>query len=307
MTNTDDSGRDAARLALAGIRLFNGLAALFAPAFLARRLGVNPRTQPAMAYPFRMFGIRTILVAGDLMLWGTEHRAHASRVAVIIHLSDTISAVVAGLRRELPARAAITATLISAVNFGLALRALPPTRQVFHSSVSAPSRFGIGPRPADSPLAVEDLLSMSQHELDSTFRGGSAATIPDGDAEGTVLLAAQTLFVPANLVDRLTAQLARWLVWTGKVFDAQRGELLNKVTPLQVRAIKAKVYKAPSWYDGQEAIILDYSKTSFLAQKIRDEIREVAPGLYLGQVYWGSTRILEFALAFPRRVAAPVG
>jgi hypothetical protein len=61
------------------------------------------------------------------------------------------------------------------------------------------------------------------------------------------------------------------------------------------------VYRAPSWFDGQEAIILDYSKTSFVAQRIRDEIREVAPRLYLGQVYWGRTRICNFALAFAGR------
>jgi len=48
--------------------------------------------------------------------------------------------------------------------------------------------------------------------------------------------------------------------------------------------------------DGKETIIIDYSQTSFVAKKIRDEIREVAPGIYLGKVWWGKTRILDFAL-----------
>ena len=54
-----------------------------------------------------------------------------------------------------------------------------------------------------------------------------------------------------------------------------------------------------SWFDQKECIVLDYSKTSLLAQWIRDEIREVAPGIYLGMVYWGKKRLIDFALEFP--------
>lgn len=45
--------------------------------------------------------------------------------------------------------------------------------------------------------------------------------------------------------------------------------------------------------------MLDYSKTSRVAHWIRDEIREVGPGVYLGLVYWSRARILHFALTFP--------
>src|SRR6185295_14649556 len=38
------------------------------------------------------------------------------------------------------------------------------------------------------------------------------------------------------------------------------------------------------------------SKTSLVARKVRDEIREVSPGLYLGKVYWGKKRLIDFAL-----------
>jgi hypothetical protein len=50
--------------------------------------------------------------------------------------------------------------------------------------------------------------------------------------------------------------------------------------------------------DQKQAIILDYSKTSLLAHWIRDEIRLVVPGLYLGIVYWDGHKILNFALHF---------
>lgn len=35
--------------------------------------------------------------------------------------------------------------------------------------------------------------------------------------------------------------------------------------------------------------MLDYSETSFFAHWIRDEIRQIGPGFYLGKVYWKKT------------------
>ncbi len=72
----------------------------------------------------------------------------------------------------------------------------------------------------------------------------------------------------------------------------------NKILPLALNAIIAKVYKGESWLDGKECIVLDYSDTSLVAQWIRDEIREISPGLYLGKVYWGGKRLIDFALEF---------
>jgi len=36
----------------------------------------------------------------------------------------------------------------------------------------------------------------------------------------------------------------------------------------------------------------------FISHWIRDEIREVAPNLYLGKVYWGKRRLIDFAIDF---------
>jgi hypothetical protein len=68
---------------------------------------------------------------------------------------------------------------------------------------------------------------------------------------------------------------------------------------LGLNAIVAQVYKGPSWLDGKECIILDYSKTSIVAQWIRDEIRQIEPGMYLGKVYGGRKRLIDFVLQFP--------
>jgi hypothetical protein len=44
--------------------------------------------------------------------------------------------------------------------------------------------------------------------------------------------------------------------------------------------------------------VLDYSKRSLVARWVRDEIRRVAPGLYLGLVYLKRTRLIYFTLQF---------
>jgi hypothetical protein len=85
------------------------------------------------------------------------------------------------------------------------------------------------------------------------------------------------------------------------VFDRAKGELKNKILPMGHKAIVAKVYKEKSWLDQKECIVLDYSKTSLIAHWIRDEIREVAPGIYLGIVYWGKKKLIHFALKFPAK------
>jgi hypothetical protein len=74
--------------------------------------------------------------------------------------------------------------------------------------------------------------------------------------------------------------------------------LRNKISILGLNAIVAEVYKGPSWLDQKECIVLDYSKTSLVAQWIRDEIRLIAPSAYLGKVYWGKKRLIDFALQF---------
>jgi hypothetical protein len=139
---------------------------------------------------------------------------------------------------------------------------------------------------------VAKLLTMSQSELDTLFTESSVGDIPDGEAEGTAIVAPGTTFSPT------VAQFISLFAWQGKVFDAKKGVLKNKILPFGLNAIIAKVYKASSWLDGKECIVLDYSDTSFVAQWIRDEIRQVEPKLYLGKVYWDKKRLIDFALKF---------
>jgi hypothetical protein len=67
-----------------------------------------------------MFGIRTVLIAIDLLSRDPAVRRHALRVALLVHVSDTISAAASGLTKQMAPRPALLATGVSAANVVLA-------------------------------------------------------------------------------------------------------------------------------------------------------------------------------------------
>lgn len=139
---------------------------------------------------------------------------------------------------------------------------------------------------------VPQLFKMTQARLDELFTNSPTGDIPNGEAQGTAIVAPDTTYSPE------IAAFINHFVWQGKVFDAQNGQLKNRILPFGLNAIIAKVYKGPSWLDGKECIVLDYSETSVVAHWIRDEIRQIGTGLYLGKVYWDKKRLFDFALQF---------
>jgi hypothetical protein len=136
------------------------------------------------------------------------------------------------------------------------------------------------------------MLSKSRDELDALFRAHESGPIPDGFAEGTAILA------PGSTANASIAGLMKTFIWKGKVFDAETGTLRNRVLPFGIESVPAKVYRAPSWLDQRECIVLDYAETSIVARWIRDEIRLIAPDIYLGHAYWSRSRLMYFVLEF---------
>ncbi|MEN3370375.1 MAG: hypothetical protein V7609_2518 [Verrucomicrobiota bacterium] len=146
------------------------------------------------------------------------------------------------------------------------------------------------------PTTIKDpkeFLTMSGEQLDEIFRNSPAGEIPSGKTDGTAIVASGT-----EISDEM-AHFANFFTWKGKVFRPEKGDLINRIGIIEHKLIVAKVYKGKSWFDDKECIVIDYSKTSLLAHSIRDEIREVAPGIYLGLVYLGKKKLIHFALKFP--------
>jgi hypothetical protein len=139
---------------------------------------------------------------------------------------------------------------------------------------------------------VPQLLKMSQADLDVPFTASEPGPIPNGQGEGTAIIAPGTVFSPE------LASFVSHFAWQGKIFDAKAGLLRNRILPFGINAIVAKVYRGSSWLDKKDCIVLDYSETSLVAHWIRDEIRMIQPGTYLGKVYWDRARLIDFALTF---------
>jgi hypothetical protein len=114
---------DIARTALGLIRLANGTIALVQPRIITRRFATPGQTEPPQVavYALRMFGIRTILVALDLLRGDGVDRRHAMRVAPLIHASDTIAAFLVSQSSTVPKSTGRLIVTISAINTLLAL------------------------------------------------------------------------------------------------------------------------------------------------------------------------------------------
>jgi hypothetical protein len=164
-------------------------------------------------------------------------------------------------------------------------------------------------------LDLHALRSMSYAELDALYRGARcprAIAELNGDTRGAMLAWRRPR----------TGPIAWWLrtfgassafPWEGKSFqdepetnesDADQGRGINRVNLFGKRRwFPFKTRFAASFLDGKPAFQLDYSGPANppFIRSIVDEVREVAPGLYLGPAalnFRGRPRpVLFFAVA----------
>jgi hypothetical protein len=146
-----------------------------------------------------------------------------------------------------------------------------------------------GPSPAAGPLTLERLAVIVWPELEDLYRGAEAGPVPDGYLRGVAI------YPPGGRLAGVRSAATRAL-WHGKVFDGPGGTLVNQW--LGVRAVRARVCYGPSWLDGGTSIVMDYGGMSRVWADVRDEAREVAPGLYLGRMYRRTACGPEFQFFF---------
>lgn len=162
--------------------------------------------------------------------------------------------------------------------------------------------------------SLDDLAALHGDELGRLYAAG---TVPADlrEVAGTPtgrMLAVRGLerVGPLFSLLRRFAAARRLFPWEGKSFGARSeagGTGINRVHlgPARMEWFPFETRVEPSVVDGAPCIYLEYEQPGnpwFIA-KIRDEIREVAPGLYLGPAMWkdgrgGATHVLWFAVDF---------
>jgi hypothetical protein len=150
-------------------------------------------------------------------------------------------------------------------------------------------------KPAPLTAAQQLLLTKTAQDIEALYRRSEPGPIPEGASQGAGTVS------PGTDEGRESQELISFL-WQGKIFeriDDSSATLVNKT--IFGDAFSAKVYFGESLLDGKKSIIIDYSETSYKPFRIiRDEIRRVAPGVYLGYAYLRGVKTAPviFALDF---------
>lgn len=125
------------------------------------------------------------------------------------------------------------------------------------------------------PLTMADLKKMNECELERLFGSSPPGPIPHGYARGQVLLMTEAR------LPKVRAHLAS-TAWKGKHFE-DNGDFINQWPGF--KALRGNSQLGTSWHDDKPCLVLDYPSSTPLFGNTRDELREVAPGLYLARLY----------------------
>jgi hypothetical protein len=127
---------------------------------------------------------------------------------------------------------------------------------------------------AATPSSLDGLVRSDRATLEALYSNGAVTTPPPGFAPG------KAIPEPGS---RKTVRKSRTIgiLWKGKVFS--EGQMINRLAGGR-EAVTASVYVGESWLDGKPSLILDYAGHKRFGD-VRDEMREVSPGVYVGLTY----------------------
>jgi hypothetical protein len=125
-------------------------------------------------------------------------------------------------------------------------------------------------------LTLDQLQRMNACQLAELFTRSCVGRPLVGRANGRLL------YLTDPKLPRVKVRLAN-SVWRGKA-ATEDGYFTNRWIG-GVKAIASHYVIGPSWVDGQPAVIMEYAPGTALFANMHDELREVAPGLYMGPVY----------------------
>ncbi|HSS21450.1 MAG TPA: hypothetical protein VLL54_15350 [Pyrinomonadaceae bacterium] len=165
-----------------------------------------------------------------------------------------------------------------------------------------------------STLSIDDLRTMNFTELEEIYRAAkrpAALSDLNGDALGAMLAWRSPASGPIASLLRSFGESSLF-PWRGKTFESQANERGEGINRIDFKFMKTQWFRFgtrfdASFLDGQPSFVLDYSRPGNppLIRSIVDEVREVAPGLYLGpaalKVKGRPRPILFFSVYFPQK------
>jgi hypothetical protein len=138
---------------------------------------------------------------------------------------------------------------------------------------------------------LDDLAALGPDDLMDLYRMARTPTLEELDGKVT----GRMLAVPRAQephVKSVLEQFARSRVfpWQGKTFKhetASHGHGVNRLLGERVTWFRFHTFVGPSHAGDFDAVHLDYSHDGNppVVRKVKDEVREVGPGLYLGLAY----------------------
>jgi hypothetical protein len=124
-------------------------------------------------------------------------------------------------------------------------------------------------------ISLKQLQRLSPCELEQLYAQAEAGPLPVGCTQGRVLT------LTDSRLPKVKTQAFN-LAWKGKCFEPD-GSFINRFPGFQ--ALPSRADLGMSWHDGRPSHVMEYPDGTPLFGNFHDEIREVAPGLYLGRLY----------------------
>ena len=159
-----------------------------------------------------------------------------------------------------------------------------------------------------APARLDELLALDAPSLRELYEKACVPRL--GDVSGPLrvrMLAWPGARGVAGRALRACASSTRF-PWRGKSFDPKgpsEGAGINRVVLDRIKLFRFETSIAPSRAGSFDALQLDYDlpENPWFIRRIKDEMRELRPGLWLGQAYWHTARadhlVLYFGLAAP--------
>jgi hypothetical protein len=144
---------------------------------------------------------------------------------------------------------------------------------------------------ASTIRTLDDLAALEPDELMMLYRQARTPTLAELDGKMT----GRMLAVPRAQEPHVKALLekfarSRVFPWQGKTFShetADHGHGVNRLLGERVTWFRFHTFVGPSNAGDFDAVHLDYGHDGNppVVRKVKDEVREIAPGLYLGLAY----------------------